>query len=109
MPKPQAKIYRTTNWRDYNQSLKQRGSMLLWIDKEMDWLAAGSGKRGWAEKSPRIGWAMPRLPDFLNQIPDEERIESVSGDGAYDTKKSQTRLPSGTPSPGKKIPRVLAS
>ncbi len=24
--------------------------MLLWIDKEMDWLAAGSGKRGWAEK-----------------------------------------------------------
>jgi hypothetical protein len=24
--------------------------MLLWIDKEMDWLAAGSGKRGRAEK-----------------------------------------------------------
>ncbi|WP_082889633.1 transposase [Methylomonas koyamae] len=32
MPKPQPQKYRTTNWRDYNQSLKQRGSMLLWID-----------------------------------------------------------------------------
>ncbi len=50
MPKQQATSYRTTNWREYNQSLKQRGLMLLWIDKEMDWLAAGSGKRGRAEK-----------------------------------------------------------
>ena len=50
MSKPQSPKYRTTNWRDYNQALKQRGSMLLWIDKEMDWLAPGSGKRGRAEK-----------------------------------------------------------
>ncbi len=27
------------------------------------------------------------LPDLLNQIPRDERIDSVSGDGAYDTKK----------------------
>ena len=27
------------------------------------------------------------LPDLLNQIPRDEQIESVSGDGAYDTKK----------------------
>jgi hypothetical protein len=50
MPKPQPKKYRTQNWPDYNQSLKQRGAMLLWIDKKMDWLAPGSGKRGRAEK-----------------------------------------------------------
>lgn len=49
MPKPHPKKYQTINWRDYNHSLKQRGSMLLWIDKDMDWLAAGSGKRGRAE------------------------------------------------------------
>ena len=28
----------------------------------------------------------PTLPDLLAQIPDEERIVSVGGDGAYDTK-----------------------
>ncbi len=50
MSKPQPKKYRTTNWRDYNQSLKQRGAMLLWIDKKMDWLSPGSGKRGRSEK-----------------------------------------------------------
>lgn len=50
MPKPQPQKYRATNWRDYNQSLKQRGSLLLWIDKEMDWLSPGSGKRGRADK-----------------------------------------------------------
>jgi hypothetical protein len=50
MPKPQPKKYGTQNWPDYNQSLKQRGAMLLWIDKKMDWLAPGSGKRGRAEK-----------------------------------------------------------
>ena len=46
MLKPTPKKYRTTNWREYNRSLKQRGAMLLWIDKEMDWLAPASGKRG---------------------------------------------------------------
>lgn len=50
MPKPQPKKYRTTHWLDYNQSLRQRGSTLIWIDKDMDWLAPGSGKRGRAEK-----------------------------------------------------------
>ncbi|MBD9361742.1 IS5 family transposase [Methylomonas fluvii] len=50
MPKPQPHKYRTTNWRDYNRSLKQRGSLLLWIDKEMEWLAPGSGKQGRADK-----------------------------------------------------------
>lgn len=32
------------------------------------------------------------LPALLNQIPANERIESVSGDGAYDTKKAHTAI-----------------
>jgi hypothetical protein len=27
--------YQTSNWKDYNNALKKRGSMLIWIDKEM--------------------------------------------------------------------------
>jgi len=50
MRKPEPQKYRTTNWREYNQSLKNRGSMLLWIDKKMAWLGPASGQRGRAEK-----------------------------------------------------------
>ena len=32
------------------------------------------------------------LPDLLNQIPRDERIGSVSGDGAYDTKKDHAAI-----------------
>jgi hypothetical protein len=198
MPKPLPKKYRTTNWRDYNQSLIRRGSLLLWIDKEMAWLAPASDKRGRPEKftggaiqfclmvknlfglglrqtsgmvssllklsgldwptpdystlcrrqqhlqvniayrpnpnglhllvdstgvkmlgeaeyrrqwrnvhlaidaetleirgievtSNRVGDAQ-MLPDLLDQIPPHEQIESVSGDGAYDTKQVHTAI-----------------
>lgn len=46
MSKPTCPTYRTTNWRSYNASLKQRGSLLIWFDPETDWLAAPTGKRG---------------------------------------------------------------
>lgn len=32
--------YRTTNWSSYTASLRKRGSLLIWLDKEMTWLAA---------------------------------------------------------------------
>jgi len=38
--------YRTTNWPTYNAALKSRGSLLLWIDKEMSWHGEAAGKRG---------------------------------------------------------------
>jgi Transposase DDE domain len=38
--------YQTTNWKDYNDALKKRGSMLIWIDKDMAWNGTPSGKRG---------------------------------------------------------------
>ncbi|ANY61458.1 transposase [Comamonas aquatica] len=38
--------YKTTNWVDYNASLKARGSLTVWLDKDMQWYATVSGKRG---------------------------------------------------------------
>jgi hypothetical protein len=49
MPKPATTRYRTTNWADYNASLKRRGSLSVWFDLEMSWQADRSGKRGHPE------------------------------------------------------------
>lgn len=38
--------YKTRNWVEYNQSLKQRGSLSIWFDPEMTWEAEASGRRG---------------------------------------------------------------
>jgi hypothetical protein len=38
--------YRTTNWREYNAALKARGSLLVWLDRDMKWQAEPMGKRG---------------------------------------------------------------
>ncbi len=46
MPKPPSKKYCTQNWKAYNESLKSRGSLSIWFDKEMAWFAGGTGKRG---------------------------------------------------------------
>ena len=46
MTKPAPPTYRTTNWRIYNAALRQRGSLLVWFDPEMEWRAAPSGRRG---------------------------------------------------------------
>ncbi|MCW2303426.1 hypothetical protein M2324_001823 [Rhodovulum sulfidophilum] len=41
MSKPSPASYRTTNWFSYNASLRKRGSPLLWVEKDMTWLATG--------------------------------------------------------------------
>lgn len=46
MPKPASPKYRTTNWSAYNAALKQRGSLDIWFDPEMEWLAAPCGRPG---------------------------------------------------------------
>lgn len=38
--------YKTTNWREYNKALKARGSLSVWLDTDMQWLAPPTGKRG---------------------------------------------------------------
>lgn len=49
MSKPPPARYRTTNWSSYNASFKKRGSLLIWVDKEMTWLAPRDGR---AERPP---------------------------------------------------------
>lgn len=46
MSRPIPPTYKTTNWPDYNAALKQRGSLTIWFDSEMNWAAEPSGKRG---------------------------------------------------------------
>ncbi len=46
MSKPEAARYRMTNWKSYNESLRRRGSPLIWMDKDMVWLANKAGRRG---------------------------------------------------------------
>jgi hypothetical protein len=48
--KPTAPKYRTTNWRAYNEALKARGSLLVWLDPEMCWHGKPTGKRGRCQK-----------------------------------------------------------
>lgn len=50
--------YRTTNWKQYNAALKARGSLTVWLDKGMSWLAAASGKRG---RSPTFSDAVSQF------------------------------------------------
>ena len=41
--------YKTTNWKAYNAALKARGSLTMWLDRDMQWYAPcvqSSGKRG---------------------------------------------------------------
>ncbi|CAK2597387.1 Mobile element protein [Vibrio crassostreae] len=45
MPKPR---YKTTNWRQYNQSLINRGYLTFWVDEEVisGWAQSKQNKRG---------------------------------------------------------------
>ncbi|WP_301538892.1 IS5 family transposase [Pseudogemmobacter hezensis] len=46
MARPAPTGYRTTNWKSYNDALKRRGSLLVWLDKDMTWLAPKAGGNG---------------------------------------------------------------
>lgn len=46
MSKPDTNKYKTTNWKAYNAALKSRGSLSVWFDKDMQWNALPTGKRG---------------------------------------------------------------
>ena len=52
MRKPSAARYRTTNWSSYNVALRKRGSLLIWLDKEMAWLAPHEGRPGRPGRPP---------------------------------------------------------
>jgi len=44
----QKPFYRITNWSEYNKSLKQRGSLTIWLseDFEENWLVVNQDKKG---------------------------------------------------------------
>ncbi len=46
MSKPAPARYRTTNWSSYNEALRQRGSLLIWLDRGMAWFAPKRGRPG---------------------------------------------------------------
>ena len=46
MSKPSLARYRTTNWPEYNAALRRRGSLLVWLDREMEWTAPKLGRPG---------------------------------------------------------------
>ena len=46
MSKPSPARYRTTNWSSYNASLRKRGSLQIWVDKDMTWCAPRDGRPG---------------------------------------------------------------
>jgi len=67
MSKPKPARYRTTNWSAYNAALRKRGSLLIWLDKEM----------AWHPKFDKIGFDPPR---FLG--PERVRSRGWTGRGA---------------------------
>ncbi|SFA68709.1 Transposase DDE domain-containing protein [Poseidonocella pacifica] len=46
MSKPAPARYRTTNWSSYSASFRKRGSLLIWLNKDMTWLAPHDGRAG---------------------------------------------------------------
>lgn len=46
MTRPDPLRYRTTNWKSYNDALRRRGSLLIWLDSDMVWLAPKAGQNG---------------------------------------------------------------
>jgi len=46
MSAPAKPKYRTINWTDDNKALTARGSLLIWLDKDMCRHGSASGKRG---------------------------------------------------------------
>ncbi|MBW8901781.1 MAG: transposase, partial [Massilia sp.] len=50
MSAPAKPKYRTTSWKEYNAALRARGSLLIWLDKDMRWHGSANGKRG---RSPK--------------------------------------------------------
>jgi Transposase DDE domain len=50
MSAPVKPKYKTTNWKEYNEALKSRGSLLIWLDQDMCWHGSASGKRGRSRK-----------------------------------------------------------
>jgi hypothetical protein len=54
MSAPARPKYRTANWKTDNEALKTRGSLLIWLGRDMSWHGSANGKRG---RSPKYSQA----------------------------------------------------
>lgn len=50
MGKPTPARYRTTNWYSYTAAQRKRGSLVIWLNKDMSWLAP----RDWGPGRPAV-------------------------------------------------------
>jgi hypothetical protein len=83
MTQPIPQKYRTTNWKNYSAALRQRGAMLIWIDKNMAWNGTPTGKRGsfktYSDQTIQFCLTIKSLYRLgLRQT--EGMVESTSGD-----------------------------
>src|SRR5690606_28325286 len=46
MTKPAPARYRTKNWQSYNEALKRRGPLVVWLVRDILWLAPRAGRPG---------------------------------------------------------------
>ena len=46
MSKPAPPKYKTPHWKTCNEALKARGSLMIWLDRDMSWHGPPLGKRG---------------------------------------------------------------
>ena len=79
MSKPVPPTYRTTNWRAYNAALKQRGSLRIWFDPEMEWRAPPSGRRGRAATFSDAAVQTCRMLKALFGLPLRQTTGLVAG------------------------------
>lgn len=43
--RPEPAKYETTSWTRYNEALKSRGALMIWLDHDLQWSGVASGKR----------------------------------------------------------------
>jgi hypothetical protein len=55
MSKPKPARYRTANWSTYNDALRKRGSLLIWVDKAMACAHSPSNRTDSNCESSKVG------------------------------------------------------
>lgn len=78
MSKPFPARYRTTNWSSYTAALRRRGSLLIWLDKEMTWLAPRDGSPGRPEVFSDVAIQLCLTIEALFKLPLRQTIGMVA-------------------------------
>ncbi len=78
MPKP---CYKTTNWKQYNKALINRGSLTFWIDEEAisEWKQSKQNKRGKPRQFSNLAITTALMVKRVFSMPLETRTSSQSG------------------------------